>query len=85
MAGWRQTECALPLAARDRRFRRSSGGCYKSAMAHPSVAVNPRDARDGSDFYDSLPLFTRFTQLTDPSIYTPLPEGWVLGLADIVR
>ena len=54
-------------------------------MAHPSVAVNPRDARDGSDFYDRLPLFTRFTQLTDPSIYTPLPEGWVLGLADIVR
>ena len=55
------------------------------AMAHPSVAVNARDARDGSDFYDRLPLFTRFTQLTDPSIYTPLPEGWVLGLADIVR
>ena len=54
-------------------------------MAHPSVAVNARDARDGSDFYDRLPLVPRFTQLTDPSIYTPLPEGWVLGLADIVR
>lgn len=36
-------------------------------------------------FYDRLPVFDRFSQLTDRSIYTPLPEDWVLGLADIVR
>jgi hypothetical protein len=56
-------------------------------MPHPSATVGaePRDARDGSDFYDRLPLFTRFAQLTDPAIYTPLPGDWVLGLADIVR
>ncbi|QFU15713.1 DUF3095 domain-containing protein [Microvirga thermotolerans] len=38
-----------------------------------------------SGFYGGLPVFDRFSRLTDPSIYTPLPEDWVLGLADIVR
>jgi hypothetical protein len=81
MAGWRRAGCALPLAAPGAR------GCYKSAMPHPSATTDakPRDARDESNFYDRLPLFTRFAQLTDPAIYTPLPGDWVLGLADIVR
>jgi hypothetical protein len=30
-------------------------------------------------------VLNSFAQLTDPSIYVPLPEGWVLGLADIVQ
>lgn len=37
------------------------------------------------DFYGRLPVFTGFTQLTDPAIYTPLPDGWVLGMSDIVQ
>jgi hypothetical protein len=37
-----------------------------------------------ADFYVRLPVFSRFSQLTDPGIYTPLPDGWVLGLSDIV-
>ncbi len=40
---------------------------------------------DGADFYVRLPVFDRFSQLTDPGIYTPLPDGWIIGLSDIVR
>lgn len=36
-------------------------------------------------FYARLPVFQTFSQLTDPAIYTPLPDGWVLGLSDIVN
>jgi hypothetical protein len=36
-------------------------------------------------FYERLPVFDRFERLTDPAIYTPLPDGWVLGVSDIVR
>lgn len=39
----------------------------------------------GIGFYESLPVFDRFSRLTDPGIYTPLPDDWVLGLSDIVR
>lgn len=41
--------------------------------------------RAGGDFYPSLPVIDRFSRLTETGLYTPLPEGWVLGLADIVR
>lgn len=40
---------------------------------------------DEADFYVRLPVFDRFSRLTDPGIYTPLPDGWILGLSDIVR
>lgn len=36
-------------------------------------------------FYAALPVFNSFARLTDPAIYAPLPDGWVLGLADIVK
>src|SRR3954453_11522026 len=36
-------------------------------------------------FYAGLPVFDHFARLMDPSVYTPLPDGWVLGLSDIVR
>lgn len=40
---------------------------------------------DAAGFYARLPLYDRFSQLSDPAIYTPVPDGWVLGLSDIVR
>lgn len=45
------------------------------------------DAPEASShgFYEQLPVFDRFDRLTDPAIYTPLPEGWAIGLSDIVR
>src|SRR5690349_13668929 len=38
-----------------------------------------------SGFYDRLPVFDRFSRLPHPSIYTPVPADWVLGLAAIVH
>lgn len=35
-------------------------------------------------FYQSLPVLTRFEGVADASNYMPLPEGWVLAVADIV-
>jgi hypothetical protein len=40
---------------------------------------------DVAGFYARLPLYDRFSQLSDPSVYTPVPDDWVLGLSDIVR
>lgn len=37
------------------------------------------------DFYGRLPVISSFARLADPATYAPLPDGWVLGLADIVR
>lgn len=35
-------------------------------------------------FYDSLPLFEAFEGVADEANYRPLPDGWVLAVADIV-
>jgi hypothetical protein len=40
-------------------------------------------ARD--DFYASLPVFSDFTQVTDEARFATLPDGWVVGVADIVQ
>jgi hypothetical protein len=40
---------------------------------------------DGLSFYSALPVFSSFARLTDASVYAPLPDGWLLGLADIVE
>ncbi|MDP5219365.1 DUF3095 domain-containing protein [Ruegeria sp. 2205SS24-7] len=37
-----------------------------------------------SDYFADLPLISRFGDLTDPANYTPLPDGWQIGTADIV-
>src|SRR4051794_5245742 len=44
-----------------------------------------RGSPQGTGFYAGLPVFDRFGRLMDPSVYTPLPDGWVLGLSDIVK
>lgn len=38
-----------------------------------------------SDFYAAIPVFRRFGRLMDPTLYAPLPEGWLIGVADIVE
>jgi hypothetical protein len=35
-------------------------------------------------FYDGLPLFEAFKGVADEANYRPLPDGWVLAVADIV-
>ena len=36
-------------------------------------------------FYASLPVFRDFTELMDPTLFEPLPDGWVVGVADVVQ
>src|SRR3984885_12764761 len=36
-------------------------------------------------FYPSLPIRRGFRSLMDPAQYTPLPEDWTVGIADIVQ
>src|SRR5437660_5185670 len=41
---------------------------------------------DGTDiFYGSIPVFRGFTSLMDPALYSPLPDDWTVGVADIVE
>ena len=40
----------------------------------------------GSDkFYGGVPVFRGFTRLMEPSLYSPLPDDWSVGVADIVE
>jgi len=42
--------------------------------------------RGGSDtFYAGIPVFRGFTRLMEPSLYSPLPGDWTVGVADIVE
>jgi hypothetical protein len=35
--------------------------------------------------YEDLPVFDAFEQVSDPAIYTPLPDDWRVGAADVVK
>src|ERR1700736_6256961 len=40
----------------------------------------------GSDkFYGGIPVFPGFASLMEPSLYSPLPDDWSIGVADIVE
>src|SRR5215472_8785140 len=36
-------------------------------------------------FYESIPVVDGFGSLMDPALYSPLPDDWTIGLADIVQ
>jgi len=38
----------------------------------------------GHDFYPNIPVFYDFGQLMDPAHYAPLPNDWIIGVADII-
>ena len=41
---------------------------------------------DGTDiFYGRIPVFRGFDRLMDPALYSPLPDDWAVGVADIVE
>jgi hypothetical protein len=43
-------------------------------------------AFNGSDkFYGTIPVFRGFARLMEPSLYSPLPADWSIGVADIVE
>lgn len=40
----------------------------------------------GNDtFYGAIPVFRDFSSLMDPALYSPLPDDWIIGIADIVE
>jgi hypothetical protein len=40
---------------------------------------------DSEAFYGSLPVFRGFGSLMDPALYSPLPDDWSIGIADVVE
>ena len=36
-------------------------------------------------FYGSIAVFRGFGRLMDPALYSPLPDDWSIGVADIVE
>src|ERR1700726_1905197 len=43
-------------------------------------------AINGSDtFYGGIAVFRGFARLMDPALYSPLPDDWSIGVADIVE
>src|SRR5262249_50630341 len=48
-----------------------------------STAMQPQGSAAVGDFYASVPVFTRFEEITDAKLYVPLPDDWLLGLADV--
>src|SRR6202012_4095481 len=36
-------------------------------------------------FYGGIPVFRGFSRLMDPALYSPLPDDWMIGVADIVE
>src|SRR6202140_1846466 len=41
---------------------------------------------NGSErFYGRIPVFRGFSKLMDPALYSPLPDDWTIGVADIVE
>src|SRR5437773_8655824 len=41
-------------------------------------------ANSSDRFYGSIPVFRGFGKLMDPALYSPLPDDWTIGVADIV-
>ena len=42
-------------------------------------------ANSSDRFYGSIPVFRGFGKLMDPALYSPLPDDWTIGVADIVE
>ncbi|HEY1473533.1 MAG TPA: DUF3095 domain-containing protein [Pseudolabrys sp.] len=36
-------------------------------------------------FYESLPILRDFGQVMDPALFAPLPDGWMVGVADVAQ
>lgn len=39
----------------------------------------------GDQFYDNIPAFTNFQDVVQNDRYRPLPEDWLIGVADVVN
>ena len=50
-----------------------------------SRGENGMNRESDAAFYSAIPVFDDFGRLMEPSLYRPLPDGWLIGIADIVR
>lgn len=41
------------------------------------------DGPDSENFYSALPPTRGFASVADPSRYAPLPDDWLIGVADV--
>src|SRR5947209_18632233 len=58
--------------------------CHVFLFAHVSQPSRHHQMTPGESFYAAIPVFRGFTSLMDPALYSPLPEDWSIGVADIV-
>src|SRR3954447_10892489 len=64
-------------------------------MSVPAVSVDTTTQPESSTamtvpgssegFYAGIPVFRGFGSLMDPALYSPLPDDWTIGVADIVE
>jgi hypothetical protein len=43
------------------------------------------DTAAAGDFYTTLPIFRDFERVVDETMFRPLPDGWVVGVADVMQ
>src|SRR5665213_1822048 len=55
-----------------------SGLCPRTRTTSPMTT-------SGDPFYGGIPVFRGFGRLMDPKLYSPLPDDWSIGVADIVE
>jgi Protein of unknown function (DUF3095) len=53
--------------------------------SEPGDPIMMTTANTSDRFYGSIPVFRGFGKLMDPALYSPLPDDWSIGLADIVE
>ena len=51
------------------------------------IARDPAMQTDSQSdsFYANVTVFRDFTRVLDPTMYKPLPDDWVIGVADVVQ
>jgi len=50
-----------------------------------SVTTDRPASQAGDSFFASVQEFDDFNKVADPALYKPLPAGWVVGNADVVK
>src|SRR3954470_7198814 len=68
------------LQGRAPRRTRIDPATYVFWTRVPTIRHHPMT----SAFYSGIPVFRGFTSLMDPALYSPLPDDWSVGVADIV-
>ncbi len=80
------------FVARRRRYAPFAGNDERDSLANPDRAgfvsvmmIEPCPPSDSEAFYAGVPVQRAFRALMDPARYTPLPDDWPVGIADVVQ